>query len=61
MKALSDRLTTSCGPEYLKKDVTSWVKTCLICQGNKVQCHNFNEFKPFALLTGRFQEINLDM
>ena len=44
----------------LKKDVTSWVQTYLICQG-KVQCHNFSEFKPFALPTGRFQEINLDL
>jgi len=43
----------------MKKVITSWFHTCLTCQSNKVQQHNFSEFKPYHLLNTRFQEVNL--
>ena len=45
----------------MKKDITSWVRTCLTCQSNKIQRHNFSEFKAYPLPNARFQEINLDI
>ena len=44
-----------------RQDVTSWVRTCLSCQGNRVQRIDFSEFKQFALPTDRFEEINLTL
>ena len=45
----------------MKKDKRAWVRECTICQANKIHRHNFCEFKPYALPTARFQEINMDI
>ena len=45
----------------MKKDIRVWVCECTVCQANKIHRHNFSEFKPYALPTARFQEINMDI
>ena len=45
----------------MKKDIRAWVRECTVCQANKIHRHNFSEFKPYALPTARFQEINMDI
>ena len=45
----------------MKKDIRAWVRECTVCQANKIHRHNFGEFKPYALPTARFQEINTDI
>ena len=45
----------------VKKDIRAWVRECNVCQASKIHLHNFSEFKPYAVPTARFQEINMDI
>ena len=45
----------------IKKDIRAWVGECTVCQANKIHQHNFSEFKPYALPTTCFHEINKDI
>ena len=45
----------------MKKDIRAWVREWTVCQANKIHRHNFSEFKPYALPTARFQDINMDI
>ena len=45
----------------MKKGIKAWVLECTVCQANKIHRHNFSEFKPHALPTACFQEINMEI
>ena len=45
----------------MKKGIRAWIRECTVCQANKLHRHNFSEFKPYALPTAHFQEINMDI
>lgn len=45
----------------LKKDVSSWAKTCLECQKSKVHRHNKPPVGSYSLPTDRFSHVNIDI
>lgn len=45
----------------LKKDVSSWTKSCLQCQKSKVHRHNKPPVGSYSLPTDRFAHVNIDI
>lgn len=45
----------------LKKDVKTWVDTCVACQRAKVHRHTRAPFEPFTVPERRFDHVNVDL
>ena len=45
----------------LKKDVSTWVDSCVACQRAKIHSHTRAPFEPFTVPERRFDHVNVDL
>lgn len=46
---------------HMNRDVTSWARTCMACQRNKIHRHTRNEPKKIPVPDARFSHIHIDI
>lgn len=46
---------------FMKKDINSWTRDCLICQKHKINVYTKSPIQPIEVPKGRFEHIHMDI